>query len=90
MTPFYLQSLVTKMAKSQRNTEPQPLILILTIYVVIIKEKKINLKGFWLPEAESKTFLQKRAVLEINFKKHLLKQHFLAELSMNHMVLKFK
>ena len=27
MTPFYLQSLVTKMAKNQRNTEPQPLIL---------------------------------------------------------------
>ena len=41
-----------------------------------IEWKKIYLKGCWIPKAGSKTLLQKRAVLEINFKKLLLKQHF--------------
>ena len=34
-------------------------------------------------EADSKIFLQKRAVLENKFEKHLLKQHFFTKVSMN-------
>jgi hypothetical protein len=32
----------------------------------------------WIPEADSKIFMQKSAVLEINSEKHLLKQPFFA------------
>ena len=45
----------------------------------------------WSPEADSQKFVQKRAVSERNFEKHLPKQHFLfAEVSMNQMMPNFK
>jgi hypothetical protein len=43
-----------------------------------------------IPEADSKIFVQKRAVLESNSKKHLLKQPFFAEVSMNQLMLNLK
>ena len=43
--------------------DDEPLILLLSLWVVTIKEK------YWIPRADSKKFLQKRAVLESKFKK---------------------
>ena len=43
-----------------------------------------------MPEAGSKIILQKSAVSEINFKKHLLKQPFFAKVYMNQQMFYFK
>ena len=58
----------------------------LTIYVHINcnvcfnEEEKINFKISWIPEADSKIFMQKRTVSENNLKKRLLKQPFFADM----------
>ena len=44
----------------------------------------------WISEADSKIFVQKRAVSESNFNKEHLKQPFFAEFPMNKMMLTFK
>jgi hypothetical protein len=54
--------------------EPQPE---LTIKI----KRKNNLQMCWISEADSKN-LQKRAISESSFKKHLLKQSFFEEISM--------
>ena len=39
-------------------------------------EQKNQLEKIWIPEADSKIFVQKRVVLETNWKKYLLNQPF--------------
>jgi hypothetical protein len=64
------------MEKSQRNSEHQSFFSFLSIQLVKLQKKKTNLKRVWITEADSKILLQKRAVLESKFKKHLMKQPF--------------
>ena len=44
----------------------------------------------WISKADSKIFVQKKAVSESNFNKQLLKQPFFAEFPLNKMMLTFK
>ena len=58
--PFYLQSLVNKIGKIQRNSNPQPFISFSFLQFVTIKIRKNRFRMMF----DSKIFLQKRAVLE--------------------------
>jgi hypothetical protein len=71
------------MGENQRNSDPQPFIKFSFLQFVTIKGMTNQFKMLLNPEAHAKIFLQKRAVLESKFKKHLLKQPFFAKVSMN-------
>jgi hypothetical protein len=72
-----LLRLVSKIGKNQRNSNPQPFVSFsFLLFVKMKKKKEKKLEYGWITKADSKILMQKRAILESKFKKHLLKQPF--------------